>query len=41
MPEVSRFFGISIIFYYNDHAHPISMRPRKETMPSLTSAPCK
>ncbi len=20
MPEVSRFFGISIIFYYNDHA---------------------
>lgn len=22
MPEVSRFFGISIIFYYNDHAPP-------------------
>ena len=22
MPEVSRFFGISIVFYYNDHSPP-------------------
>ena len=22
MPEVSRFFGISVIFYYNDHVPP-------------------
>ncbi len=38
MPEISRFFGIIIQMYYNDHEPPISMCAIPVSEPSLRSA---
>ncbi|MEG4590335.1 hypothetical protein QUA86_00530 [Microcoleus sp. F6_B6] len=39
MPELSRFLGITITMYYNDHPPPTFMSATINKKPSLTSKP--